>query len=428
MTVYGGVWVGLAAFSAVLGLWLGVPFWLTAGAFGCAVVPAVVGMILRRWKPDDSVTDIEIVLWAALATLGAASTGGVTSMLISLYVLPLGAAWLAGRPRLVVETACLCVLGYAMAGFAGSGHEWLATPDREAISAGYSLAALAMVGVMAAMSSRLRLPAVAVSQKTAAETDPKLAAALAACETRVKAAAARALEAEQALENRTRFFAQTSHEMGNALNPIRGFSEMMAGEIFGPLSPKYKEYADLILQGAGDLSLVVQDVMDISRIEAGKYEIQPEPLSLTEYAEEAIRYLAETAERKSIRLELETEDDVEAFADSKAVKQIALNLINNALKFTPSGGEVTVTTIASVGGALLAVSDTGAGISEDELRRLSRAFEQGDEGRKHAGTGLGLSVVRAFAELHGGRLDIESRPGGGTTIGVFFPAEPGPRV
>src|SRR5690606_23462807 len=116
-------------------------------------------------------------------------------------------------------------------------------------------------------------------------------------------------------------------------------------------------------------------------------------------------------------------DDVEAFADSKAVRQIALNLISNALKFTPAGGRVEVTALDAPGGALLAVSDTGAGISPEELTRLSRAFEQGDAGKKQKGAGLGLSVVRAFAELHGGRLDIESREGGGSTIAVFFPAE-----
>ena len=135
--------------------------------------------------------------------------------------------------------------------------------------------------------------------------------------------------------------------------------------------------------------------------------------------------MADTAARKSIRLEMASDEDVEAFADPKAVRQIALNLISNALKFTPEGGEVSVTTAMSPAGALLAVSDTGVGITEEELTRLSRAFEQGEEGRRQKGAGLGLSVVRAFAELHGGRLDIESRLGGGSTIAVFFPAEPG---
>jgi cell cycle sensor histidine kinase DivJ len=117
------------------------------------------------------------------------------------------------------------------------------------------------------------------------------------------------------------------------------------------------------------------------------------------------------------------QDDAEAFADAKAVRQIALNLISNALKFTPKGGSVEVAAEEAPTGSTLTVSDTGAGISPEELQKLSRAFEQGEAGRKQKGAGLGLSVVRAFAELHGGRLTIESREGGGARIGVFFPPE-----
>ena len=116
-------------------------------------------------------------------------------------------------------------------------------------------------------------------------------------------------------------------------------------------------------------------------------------------------------------------DDAEAFADAKAVRQIALNLISNALKFTPQGGTVDVIAEEVPGGAMLSVADSGVGISPEELLKLSRAFEQGEAGKKQKGAGLGLSVVRAFAELHGGRLDIQSREGGGSRIGVFFPAE-----
>jgi len=208
------------------------------------------------------------------------------------------------------------------------------------------------------------------------------------------------------------------------LNAIIGFSDMMRNAVFGPLPERYQEYAELIREGGHTLSIVVDDVLDLSRIEAGKYDIMPEPVSLTELAEDAVRFMADTAKRKSVELTVESDEDVEAFADQRAVRQIALNLISNGLKFTPIGGSVTVQTIAAPnGGALLAVSDTGVGISEEELTRLSRAFEQGAAGREQKGTGLGLSVVRAFAELHGGRLDIESRQGGGSTIAVFFPGE-----
>jgi signal transduction histidine kinase len=167
----------------------------------------------------------------------------------------------------------------------------------------------------------------------------------------------------------------------------------------------------------------VDDVLDLARIDSGRYEIYAEPVSLTELSHDAVRFMADMAKRKKIDLAVEEGEDVEAFADQRAVRQIALNLISNALKFTPEGGTVRVSAIETRGGALLAVSDTGVGISPEELVRLSRAFEQGEAGRKQKGTGLGLSVVRAFAELHGGRLDIESREGGGSTIAVYFPPE-----
>ena len=153
----------------------------------------------------------------------------------------------------------------------------------------------------------------------------------------------------------------------------------------------------------------------------------PELLSLTDHADDAVRFMTMEAERRKVTLESVGPDDVEAFADAKAVRQIALNLISNGLKFTPAGGRVDVAALEIEGGSLFSVSDTGEGISPEELSRLSRAFEQGEAGKNQKGAGLGLSVVRAFAEMHGGRLDIESRVGGGTTVSVFFPAEPSVR-
>jgi cell cycle sensor histidine kinase DivJ len=226
------------------------------------------------------------------------------------------------------------------------------------------------------------------------------------------------------LNARTTFFAQTSHELRTPLNAIIGFAEMMRNAVFGPLPERYQEYIGLIHEGGKNLALIVDDVLDLARMEAGRYEIFRDVVSLTDLAAEAVRFMQDEATRKGITLELaNVGDDVEAFADSKAVRQIAFNLVSNGLKFTPTGGTVSVAAFEAPGGSLLTVSDTGAGISPEELKRLSRAFEQGDAGKTQKGAGLGLSVVRAFAELHGGRLDIESHEGGGTTIAVFFPVE-----
>jgi cell cycle sensor histidine kinase DivJ len=300
----------------------------------------------------------------------------------------------------------------------------------------YGVCGVAMVAVMAALTASRRgtefltAGSPAATQPTPTE-DRELTLRFRQLEARTKKAevAERLARAETEamsarLEARTTFFAQTSHELRTPLNAIIGFAEMMRNAVFGPLPERYREYAGLIHEGGRNLSLIVDDVLDLARLEAGRYEIHREIVSLTDLAAEAVHFMKDEAGRKAIELHLENPgDDVEAFADPKAVRQIALNLISNGLKFTPSGGSVTVAALEARGGALLAVSDTGEGISPEELTRLSRAFEQGEAGRRQKGAGLGLSVVRAFAELHGGRLDIESREGGGTTIAVLFPAE-----
>jgi cell cycle sensor histidine kinase DivJ len=257
-----------------------------------------------------------------------------------------------------------------------------------------------------------------VAQKLKQAEDRLAQAAAATEEARAEAEAAR-----EQLEARTTFFAQTSHELRTPLNAIVGFAEMMRNAVFGPLPDRYQEYAGLIHEGGRNLTLIVDDVLDLARIEAGRYEIYAEPASLTDLAVEAVTFMRDEALRKNIDLDVVGPDDVEAFVDSKAVRQIALNLISNALKFTPEGGRVEVAALETADGAVLAVSDTGVGISPEELTKLSRAFEQGEAGKRQKGAGLGLSVVRAFAELHGGRLEIQSRENGGTTISVFFPAE-----
>jgi signal transduction histidine kinase len=429
MTAVQGVWIGMSLVAATWSAAAGVPFWLSVLALTFAIVPSLVGIFVRGAMPDDQSAELESGLFIALATLGVAFTGGALSPLIVLYAAAIGLAWTSGRPRLAIEASAFSLLGYVLASLAAGNGAGLAGVDLTLLAGPYALGALVLTGIIAvsAMQARPALAAASAAGAVDAAIRQRLSEADARAsllESRAEAALAEAAAANQALESRTRFFAQTSHELRTPLNAIIGFAELMKNQLFGPLPPKYQEYAGLIHEGGRGLSIVIDDVLDLSRIEAG-HTIDPEIISLTDHAAEAVRFMSDTAARKSIALEMAGEEDVEAFADPKAVRQIALNLISNALKFTPEGGEVSVTTAMSPAGALLAVSDTGVGITEEELTRLSRAFEQGEAGRKHKGAGLGLSVVRAFAELHGGRLDIESRVGGGSTIGVFFPAEAG---
>ncbi len=389
---------------------------------------------MRGSTTDARIAEIESGLWIAFATLGATSTGGATAMVV-LYAVAVAVAWMSGSARLTKEICGFALVGLLFAIVANSGVSWLHEYDAAVIAMGYGIAGVVMVGVLAVTTASIqpkRQPSAFAKIRTVGPTghDPVTASKLKQMETRLHeaTAAAEAAQAEaqtvkEQLEARTTFFAQTSHELRTPLNAIVGFADMMRNAVFGPLSDRYQEYATLIHEGGQNLTLIVDDVLDLARLEAGRYEIYADIQSLTDLAAEAVHFMRDEATRKGIDLELTGPDDVEAFADSKAVRQIALNLISNALKFTPAGGRVEVAALDAPGGALLAVSDTGVGISPEELTRLSRAFEQGDAGKRQKGAGLGLSVVRAFAELHGGRLDIESRQGGGSTIAVFFPAE-----
>jgi cell cycle sensor histidine kinase DivJ len=235
--------------------------------------------------------------------------------------------------------------------------------------------------------------------------------------------AARA-DAEALNVGKSRFLANMSHELRTPLNAIMGFSDMMRQRIFGPLPGKYIEYADLIHDAGAHLLDLINDVLDMSKIEAAKYELALEDFDAREPVSAALRLLRVQADEAGVQLRgVLPAEALEARADRRALKQIVLNLVSNALKFTPRGGLVTVS-LAKVGGGVLelSVADTGIGIAEPDLARLGRPYEQaGDVSQQAQGTGLGLSLVRAFAELHGGDMALESRLGEGTAVTVRLP-------
>ncbi len=240
--------------------------------------------------------------------------------------------------------------------------------------------------------------------------------------------AARA-DAEALNIGKSRFLANMSHELRTPLNAIMGFSDIMRERMFGPLPGKYGEYADLIHDAGAHLLDLINDVLDMSKIEAAKYELVREELDAREPISAALRLMRLQADDVRVQLRgVLPSQPLDVLADRRALKQIVLNLISNALKFTPAGGMVTVSLTALAGALELTVADTGLGIAEEDLARLGRPFEQaGDAGQQARGTGLGLSLVRAFAELHGGEMAIESRLGEGTAVTVRLPVLVAPR-
>ncbi len=232
--------------------------------------------------------------------------------------------------------------------------------------------------------------------------------------------------AEHASRTKSMFLANMSHELRTPLNAVIGFSEVMQTELFGPLGhERYRDYALQIHNAGGHLLELINDILDMSKIEAGKLELRRERLDLSVVMEKCAELLGEQAAQGGIALVVETGGAaIWLDADRRAMKQILLNLVSNALKFTPEGGRITVAACRHGAAVALSVSDTGIGIPADQLSRLGNPFVQvrGDVGASHKGTGLGLALVRALAQMHGGTFRIESVEGRGTTVTLDLPA------
>jgi cell cycle sensor histidine kinase DivJ len=234
-------------------------------------------------------------------------------------------------------------------------------------------------------------------------------------------------EAERDNAAKGRFLATMSHELRTPLNAIIGFSEMLTKEAALLLDAKRRnEYAGLINSSGHHLLSVVNGILDMSKIETGNFEITPEPFAPAQVISGCCGLLALRAREAGVTLEKFTADDLpEMIADKRALNQILLNLVSNAIRFTDRGGKVTVSARAEAANITIAVEDSGVGISDDDLARVGEPYFQAGSSydRRHGGTGLGLSIVKGLVGLHGGELSIRSRIGEGTRVTVRLPLD-----
>lgn len=230
--------------------------------------------------------------------------------------------------------------------------------------------------------------------------------------------------AEAANRVKSEFLANMSHELRTPLNAIIGFSDIMRGGMFGPLGAKYQDYARLIFESGQHLLNLISDILDMAKIEAGKFVLDPQVVDLEEAARYCIALNRRRAEEGKVRLLSHIPPDLPVLvADERSIRQMLLNLLSNAVKFTPAGGEIRLEAHAVDGRLQLVVRDNGIGIPDKALARIGHAFEQADNDPMCAreGTGLGLALVKSLAERHHGSVRIESRENYGTTVTVEIP-------
>ena len=348
-----------------------------AGATALATAPAFAGFVLAP-RFGHAVADAGwLAVWLTALTGLIAGTGGAASPLVaSLLIVP--ALALALERPWAPEAGAAAVLAYALAAFVAQFERYSVGPYAELMT----VAAIAFAAAVMAISRR-------------------------------------APQGEAAMGQR---IAEVSHELRTPLNHILGFAEMIERQIFGEIGARYVEYAALIRTSGTHLLGLVNDLLDLSRIEAGRYELELETIDVRSIVDEVVRLSADAAQKKNIELGMVTpEAPLMVHADARSIRRMLINTLGNAVKFTPDGGRVIVRARAEGGVLLLETIDNGPGIPEAERARLGVAYERGSGGARAEGTGLGLSLVRALAALHGGALSFHDAPGGGALVRIAMP-------
>jgi signal transduction histidine kinase len=232
-------------------------------------------------------------------------------------------------------------------------------------------------------------------------------------------------ELEKASQLKSDFLATMSHELRTPLNAIIGFSEVLQQQMFGELNERQLAYVDDVLEAGEHLHSLINDVLDLAKIEAGRMELDVSRVAIPDVLKSAVSMHLERASRGGIDLALTSEPaEITVTADERRVRQVVFNLLSNAVKFTPDGGRVDISARADDGHVAIAVADTGPGIPVGDLETIFEEFEQSSEGKKVEGTGLGLPLSRKLVELHGGRLWVESEVGRGSTFRFTLPVCP----
>ncbi len=427
-----GAWaIGVCLGAALLLIIEGSVSLTLIGGLALGALPGLIGWMVR---PREGHGAILLVVWAIACAFAMAMNGGVSGPLAMWAAAPLLASVaLGGLWRDGATMSFAAFTGVAMiqaAGQAGPMPTGLDSLFAALIASGVALAggaAALMIRGPRPAAPELRLAA-APPPRPPGQTGLELEArrnleARKALEAQLAEAEAARIEAQADARGKMRFLANMSHELRTPLNAIMGFSDIMRARLFGDLPGRYADYPELIHEAGRHLLDLINDVLDMSKIEADKFELHVEDFDVREPVNAALRILQIQAHEAGVNLRgVLPSEPLDVRADPRAIKQMVLNLVSNAVKFTPPPGSVTVTVQAVEGVLELVVADTGVGIAPEDLVRLGRPYEQaGDSAARAGGTGLGLSLVKAFAGLHQGDMTMESRLGEGTAVTLRLP-------
>ena len=417
----------LAAVTCVMfARWISVPmlvFWFSLVAVGGAYLGIVVYGFLakepnelpsRNWPAHAAVGyALFAVAWGSLAFLFWRHGDDLNQMLILLLI----ACTLAGNAALVGANKTLTVIGYSVYGFA-----LVLDPLREGglIYDGLAVLAFCYVCYMAYMSRQIYFTA--RDMLLLRDDKNELIEALAHSKDESDRARERAEAASRA---KSEFLANMSHELRTPLNAILGFSEMIFSNALDTNPAKYKEYAKLVHESGNHLLALVNDILDLAKIESGKLELREGDVDLSVLITETVRILGDQAALAQLDLVADLEPGLPMLrADGRALRQILINLLSNAIKYTPGGGEVAVfASVSDSGEIVFGVRDDGIGIDPRDQLRVFSSFGQGrhDVAAGDKGTGLGLAIVKGLCEAHGGQITLASQLGEGTCVTIALP-------
>jgi signal transduction histidine kinase len=409
---------GALIFACVLN---GITIWRTAGALGpwLAFIGLSLALIAMAAK-SKPLRELLVPTLLGLAALGLGLfSGGLTQAAASVVLWPiLGNAALGGRLATGVS-ASLCTLVMLLI------LNWLISPAlTDALIVQSGISALGVSGAFAVAAC------VTIATQAKDLVSPLIAEIDTATAKRDEALA-QAQEARNQTQGRAQFLAEMSHEIRTPLNAILGFADTMREGVFGPLPQAYGDYPGLIHTSGTHLLDLVSDLLDLSKIEAGRYETHLRAVNLDDIAYEGVRLSSGAAQAAGVQIRHEAKGGVEVIGDPRALRQIIFNLMSNAIKFTPRGGRVSLRVLLDKAANLasLEVEDDGVGINSSDLAKIGEPWNQGSKQsdgdmKKSRGSGLGLALVKRLTDLQGGTFEITSAVGIGTRARVSFKLAP----